>query len=229
MRAVRRCPGAALRESDRLVEQLGLLRGRSTGRSSLTQPGTTPARADTRPELGARAERRNRVDVRTRHDVRMKSRQPWTLTYPDAHRRTRCCAMLADPAFRKAVSVYQHVIDFACRITPETATGRWSCDRAGPRHRPASRRSRQKLVGDEIRFVQHETWDVPDGADVEVTIPGKPGEIARHRSRSSRPAPTSSRPSTSRSGSASRWSAARSRTSSPASSAGSSTPRTRSA
>ena len=34
-----------------------------------------------------------------------------------------------------------------------------------------------KLVGDEIRIVQVEAWRAPDRADVEVTIPGKPGEM----------------------------------------------------
>ena len=35
-----------------------------------------------------------------------------------------------------------------------------------------------KLVGDEIRIVQVESWRTTEHADVEVTIPGKPGEMA---------------------------------------------------
>ena len=35
----------------------------------------------------------------------------------------------------------------------------------------------RKLVGDEIRFVQQETWSSPSAADIHVTIPGKPGEM----------------------------------------------------
>ena len=35
-----------------------------------------------------------------------------------------------------------------------------------------------KLVGDEIRIVQVEAWREPDRAAVDVTIPGKPGEMA---------------------------------------------------
>ena len=35
----------------------------------------------------------------------------------------------------------------------------------------------QKLVGNEIRFVQEESWSSPSGADIRVTIPGKPGDI----------------------------------------------------
>lgn len=34
----------------------------------------------------------------------------------------------------------------------------------------------QKLVGDEITIVQVETWTSPTGCDVELSIPGKPGE-----------------------------------------------------
>lgn len=35
-----------------------------------------------------------------------------------------------------------------------------------------------RLVGDEIRIVQVEAWRTPEHADVEVSIPGKPGEMA---------------------------------------------------
>ena len=35
-----------------------------------------------------------------------------------------------------------------------------------------------KLVGDEIRIVQVESWRTTEHADVEITIPGKPGEMA---------------------------------------------------
>jgi hypothetical protein len=35
-----------------------------------------------------------------------------------------------------------------------------------------------RLVGAEIRIVQVEAWRTPEHADVEVSIPGKPGEMA---------------------------------------------------
>jgi hypothetical protein len=35
-----------------------------------------------------------------------------------------------------------------------------------------------KLVGDEIRIVQVEAWRTREHADVDVTIPGKPGEMS---------------------------------------------------
>ena len=35
----------------------------------------------------------------------------------------------------------------------------------------------KKLVGDEIVIEQHETWQTPTRADLEITIPGKPGHL----------------------------------------------------
>ena len=35
-----------------------------------------------------------------------------------------------------------------------------------------------KIVGDEIRIIQQETWTSLDHADIVVNIPGKPGEIS---------------------------------------------------
>jgi hypothetical protein len=102
-----------------------------------------------------------------------------TLTYPgttvDA-----VFGMLGDPAYRKAVSEYQRVIDFACDIVPAGS---------GPsgvgmevRLEEAYGTDRipsfaQRLVGHEIRFVQQESWSSSSGADIHVTIPGKPGDI----------------------------------------------------
>ena len=56
-----------------------------------------------------------------------------TLTYPDASV-AEVYAMLTDPDYRTAVSVFQHVTDFSCQITPQGAGAR--SDRAGARHRP---------------------------------------------------------------------------------------------
>jgi hypothetical protein len=35
----------------------------------------------------------------------------------------------------------------------------------------------QRLVGSEIRLVRAESWTSPHAADLQVTIPGKPGEM----------------------------------------------------
>jgi hypothetical protein len=103
-----------------------------------------------------------------------------TMTYPgttvdDVY------AMLADAAYRKAVSDYQKAVDFSCEVTP-TGNG----PAAGPtkvRLEQAYGTDRipsfaQRMVGSEIRFVQEETWASPAGADIHVTIPGKPGDMA---------------------------------------------------
>jgi hypothetical protein len=97
-----------------------------------------------------------------------------TLTYPGTTV-AEVFAMYADPAFRKAVSDYQHVVDFACEITPDDPGMRVRLEQAhGTDRIPGFAR---KLVGDEIRFVQEERWSSPASADMHVTIPGKPGEM----------------------------------------------------
>jgi hypothetical protein len=97
-----------------------------------------------------------------------------TLTYPDASV-AEVYAMLADPAYRTAVSVFQHVTDFSCAITPQGDGALVEIEQAHGTDRIPS--MAQKLVGPEIRFQQHESWGSPDGADIEVTVPGKPGDI----------------------------------------------------
>lgn len=97
-----------------------------------------------------------------------------TLTYPgttvDA-----VYAMFADPAYRKAVSEYQRVKDFACTVSPDGAGMRVRLEQAhGTERIPGFA---QKLVGSEIRFVQTETWQSPGSAAIEVTIPGKPADM----------------------------------------------------
>jgi len=97
-----------------------------------------------------------------------------TLTYPDASV-AEVYAMLTDPAYRTAVSVYQHTTDFSCEITPDGDGADVAIEQAHGTDRIPS--MAQKLVGSEIRFLQHETWGSPDAADIEVNVPGKPGDI----------------------------------------------------
>jgi hypothetical protein len=97
-----------------------------------------------------------------------------TLTYPGATV-DQVYAMLADPAYRRAVSEHQHVVDFDCAITPAGDGMEVRLEQAhGTERLPGFA---QKLVGDEIRFVQQETWHSPSSADLQMTIPGKPGDI----------------------------------------------------
>lgn len=107
------------------------------------------------------------------HDERMK-RLSHTLTYQGATVED-VYAMLGDPAYRKAVSDHQGVSDFACDIRPSGAGMAVRLEQAyGTERIPPFA---QKLVGNEIRFVQDESWSSPAGADVKATIPGKPGDI----------------------------------------------------
>jgi hypothetical protein len=97
-----------------------------------------------------------------------------TLTYPGTTV-DQAYAMLADPAYRKAVADHQHVVDFDCEITPSGEGMDVRLEQAhGTERLPGFA---QKLVGDEIRFVQQETWGSPTGADLQMSIPGKPGDI----------------------------------------------------
>ncbi len=97
-----------------------------------------------------------------------------TLTYPGTTV-DDVFAMFADPAYRTAVSEYQKVVDFDCDITPNGAGMDVRVEQAHGTDRMPS--FAQKFVGDEIRFIQEETWASPASADLQVTIPGKPGDI----------------------------------------------------
>lgn len=97
-----------------------------------------------------------------------------TLTYPGTTVHD-VFAMFADPAYRRAVSEYQHVIDFDCRIEMNGEGMDVQLEQAHGTDRIPG--FAQKLVGREIRFLQRETWESPSGADLHVTIPGKPGDI----------------------------------------------------
>jgi hypothetical protein len=97
-----------------------------------------------------------------------------TLTYPgttvDA-----VFAMLGDPAYRRAVADYQRVQDFSCAISPSGSGMRVRLEQAHGTDRIPS--FARKLVGDEIRFVQDETWSSPSSARLQLAIPGKPGDM----------------------------------------------------
>ena len=84
-------------------------------------------------------------------------------------------AMLADPAFRKEVCDYQRVLRSEVSVD-QTADGtRVRIDQVQSADGIPSFAA--KFVGDEIHIVQTETWSSPENGDIEVTIPGKPGEM----------------------------------------------------
>jgi len=80
-------------------------------------------------------------------------------------------AMLTDPAFRERVLERMQVLRGHATVEGGVVT----IDQVHPATGLPSFAT--KLVGDEIHIVQVESWRTPDHADVEVTIPGKPGEM----------------------------------------------------
>lgn len=85
-------------------------------------------------------------------------------------------AMLADPAFRKEVCEATGMLRHDVQVSGAGAGMRVVIDQVqASRGIPSFA---QKFVGDEIHIVHVETWTDLDAADVSVTIPGKPGEMA---------------------------------------------------
>lgn len=84
-------------------------------------------------------------------------------------------AMLADPEFRDAVCAFQRFPRREVTITPTGAGMEVTVDQ----HRPATEvpSFARKFVGDEINIVQTESWKSPTSASLQVTIPGKPGDM----------------------------------------------------
>lgn len=84
-------------------------------------------------------------------------------------------AMLLDPAFREEVCAYQEVLRADVSVTEKAGATEVVIDQAQPADGIPS--FAKKFVGDEIAIVQTERWATADRASVEVTIPGKPGEV----------------------------------------------------
>ena len=84
-------------------------------------------------------------------------------------------AMLTDPAFREEVCRRMKVVSVSATVEPHGDATRVTIDQVQPAKGLPSFAT--KLVGDTIRIVQQETWHDGTRADVEVTIPGKPGEM----------------------------------------------------
>jgi len=90
----------------------------------------------------------------------------------------RVLAMLADPAFRTAVSTRQGALSHDVRIegVPGVGTGMGvRVDQVLPTTGvpPAA----AKFVGEEIRITRSESWPAATEGQVEIAIPGKPGQL----------------------------------------------------
>ena len=84
-------------------------------------------------------------------------------------------AMLGDPAFREEVCAYQRVIRAEVSIHGDGDTRTVVVDQVQPAKGIPG--FAKKFVGDEINILQREDWASPEEADLQVTIPGKPGEM----------------------------------------------------
>jgi hypothetical protein len=85
-------------------------------------------------------------------------------------------AMLADPAFREEVCVAIGATRHSVSIDGDGYPLKVLLEYAQPTDRVPS--FAKKFVGGEVDVRQAETWTSPEHGDIEVTIPGKPGEMA---------------------------------------------------
>jgi hypothetical protein len=84
-------------------------------------------------------------------------------------------AMLADPTFREDVCTYQRVLRHDVSITAQGDGMTVAVDQVQQANGIPG--FAKKFVGDEIQIVQRETWGSPTEADLEVSIPGRPGDV----------------------------------------------------
>ena len=83
--------------------------------------------------------------------------------------------MLADPAFREKVCDYQHVLRRTVSIDRDGKGMTVEVNQfQEARGIPGFAR---KFVGDEINIIQSEDWTGPEKGNINLVIPGKPGEI----------------------------------------------------
>lgn len=83
-------------------------------------------------------------------------------------------AMLADPAFRETVCDAQHALSRTVTITGTTRDGSVAIDYAQAASGVPG--FAKKIVGDTIDIAQRERWS-DNRATLEITIPGKPGDM----------------------------------------------------
>ncbi|MBJ7357625.1 DUF2505 domain-containing protein [Nocardioides sp.] len=84
-------------------------------------------------------------------------------------------AMLMDPGFRERACEAQGAVRMSVSITEEPGGVTVVVDQVQTSDGIPG--FAKKFVGDEINLVQTETWTDAENADVEVVIPGKPGEM----------------------------------------------------
>ncbi len=85
-------------------------------------------------------------------------------------------AMLADPAFREEVCRAQGCVRYDVSVDVEGETKKVRIDQWQPTAGMPS--FAKKIVGEETNIVQDEAWSSPTHGDIEVRIPGKPGDMS---------------------------------------------------
>ena len=100
----------------------------------------------------------------------MKIERSWTLPASA----DTVFTMLADPAFRERVCDAQHALSRTVTITGTTQSGSVAVDYS--QKATGVPGFAQKIVGDTIDIAQREQWN-ENRAALEITIPGKPGDM----------------------------------------------------
>ncbi|MEV5000955.1 DUF2505 domain-containing protein [Nocardioides sp. LML1-1-1.1] len=85
-------------------------------------------------------------------------------------------AMLSDPEFRQEVCRNQRATSYSAEVEGNVDAKAVRIEMTQPTDKVPS--FAKKIVGDSTTIVQTETWSSPSHAEVRVTIPGKPGEMA---------------------------------------------------
>ncbi len=85
-------------------------------------------------------------------------------------------AMLSDPEFRQEVCRNQRATSYTAEVEGNVDAKAVRIEMTQPTDKVPS--FAKKIVGDSTTIVQTETWSSPSHAEVRVTIPGKPGEMA---------------------------------------------------
>jgi Protein of unknown function (DUF2505) len=84
-------------------------------------------------------------------------------------------AMLGEATFRERVCEAQHVSEATATVDGADGTMTVHVDQKRPSDGIPS--FAKKFVGDQIHIVQHEEWESPTAARLDVSIPGKPGHL----------------------------------------------------
>jgi hypothetical protein len=87
-------------------------------------------------------------------------------------------AMLADPDFRAEVCDQLGMLRKTVTITGDAATGTLEVVLDQVQAADGVPSFARKFVGEEINIVQRERWSSPAEGDIEVAIPGKPGDMS---------------------------------------------------